>query len=204
MKGRTLALASALAALCMGVLMLPGCGETASARSELDQMWENGGCYGLWVGNVEVIPSRPAELPPVFFEEMPPTAAVPVDGQGRPLAMDPAKINKPLWVFANQIDIQNLSDKVHDAQTAGRPIVIFGAETNSIEQLFGQTSAWNSLAPTETAWSWLPWMARPLTVGGMAIAPGEHLSSRDRQMRYYLFMVESTLRLEPPDMSGGQ
>jgi hypothetical protein len=179
--------------VCLATLTFWGCGEASSV----------GPLYGLWAGNVETLPSQPTQLPAVFFEEAPAAAAVPVGSQGRPLLMEPARINKPLWIFADQVDLQSLSDTIHAAQAADRPIVIIHADPSSIEDLFGRTTDTStSNDPAYVAWAWLPWMTDPPTRSTLLIADNEDLSDEELQWKYYAFMVGSTLQLELPDTIG--
>ena len=176
-----------------GILLLSGCGNTA------DQTAKQGLYYGLWAGNVEVVPARPTEFPARFFEKAPATRRMPIDSQGRAVVMDPTKMKKPFWVFADQVSLQSVADKIHAAMTAGRPIVIVGADQSSIEEVFGQTldSHLSSNVPlTRTAWSWLPWMTQRLTEGSLLSAWNP--ATAQGQALYYEFMVDSTLRLDSP------
>lgn len=137
----------------------------------------------------------------VFFEKAPTAAAVPLDSQGRPLVMDPAKVNEPLWIFADQIDLLSVSGKIHDAQAAERPIVILGADVSSIGKVFRQPiDTTPSAGGSRTAWSRLPWMTQRPTLSSMLAVPDDSLSTEGQ---YYAFMVDSTVALAPPDMAGG-
>ena len=182
-----------ITAICLGVLLLSGCGDP------VDRTAKQGFYYGFWVGNVEVAPSRPSDLPARFFEEAPATGRVPLDSQGLPVIMDPAKVKKPLWVFADQVSLQSVADAIHAAMAAQRPIVIVGADQSSIEHVFGQTvnSCLSSDVPvTRIAWSWLPWMVQHLTEGNLLSVWNP--ATADGQALYYEFLVDSTLRLVPP------
>jgi hypothetical protein len=179
--------------VCTSILLLSGCGNTA------DQTAEQGLYYGLWAGNVEVVPARPTELPARFFEKAPATRRVPLDSQGRATVMDPTKMKKPLWVFADQVSLQSATGKIHAAMSAERPIVIVGADQGSVEEVFGQTldSRLSSDEPlTRTAWSWLPWMTQRLTAGSLLSTWNP--ATAEGQALYYQFMVDSTLRLDSP------
>jgi len=186
--------------VCAGAVLLSGCGTSSSqAGSPVDQIAQQGLYYGLWAGSVEVLPARPTGLPARFFDKAPATARVPVDSQGQPTIMNPAKISKPLWVFADQVSLQSVADKIHAAVAADRPIVIVGADESSIEQVFGQTlnSHLSGDVPLAlVAWSWLPWMTQHLTEGSLGSSSGSSLSTEQGQALYYQFLVNSTLRLD--------
>ena len=187
---------------CVSVLLLSGCGSSSSTQNPADEIAQQGLFYGFWAGNVEVVPSQPSELPALFYEKAPATAAVPLDSQGRPVRMDPRKISKPLWVFADHVSLQDVADKVHAAEAAERPIVIIGAEQSAIEEVFGQTvdSRMSGDMPvTQIAWSWLPWMSPHLTEGQLVTATDGKPSTEEMRAKYFEFMVDSTMRLAPPE-----
>jgi hypothetical protein len=187
------------AALCMLLATAAwGCGGL-TMDSAADRIGDQGFYYGLWADNVEVIPSHPTILPADFFDKKPAIARIPVDSQGQPLMMDPAKINRPLWVFADEVSLQSVADTIHAAQAANRPIVIVGAEESLVEEILRESSPWTAPAdipPARIGWSWLPWMASRLTAGQLGSASGWNPSSEERSAAYYQFLVESTLRLE--------
>jgi hypothetical protein len=187
---------------CLAALGVVGCAQGSSAGGEMVQAMEKGYCFGLWAGNVETIPERPTQLPQLFFTEAPATADVPLDYQGRPLYVDPATIKKPLWVFADQVDLLSISDQIHAAQRAGRPIVVLGADAVSIAKVFGESVGANPAGvPAGTvAWSSLPWSTQPLSRGFMTAEEG--FSREELQAVYYLFMASTTLEAYPPETTG--
>lgn len=119
--------------------------------------------YGLWAGNVEVLPLDTAHLPPAFKEK--PTAATtvrPTADDGTPPLMNIDEIKEPVWVFADQVDLEANGSAIERARVEGRPVVIYGARKDQVEQALGVDGTTFALAPdvpsNKQIWAWLPWM----------------------------------------------
>lgn len=86
--------------------------------------------WGLWAGVVETIPERPASLSASFYEVPSTSTTVHTDAY-----MDIGEIEKPLWVFADEVDLADCVDEIHQALGEGRPVVVAEASPQEVQEL---------------------------------------------------------------------
>lgn len=89
--------------------------------------------FGLWAGNVESLPAKPASLPPHFLtppQEIEAFAAQ--NDEGTPLVLPALGVKTPLWVVADEVELPEVGAKIEAAMKDERPVVISGADEDEV------------------------------------------------------------------------
>ncbi len=85
---------------------------------ELRQAWRDRFLEGLWSGNVDTVPERPASLPSEFWKEPDNPLEIPND-------LDPSfEEGTPLWIFTNELPLERVLS-VFDEESGKRPVLVF-------------------------------------------------------------------------------
>ena len=107
---------------------------------ELRQAWRDEFLEGLWSGNVDTIPARPASLPPEFWEE-------PANPLEIPSNLDPSFTEgKPLWIFANELALQEVLS-AFQRESARRPVVVLAPPAELLDRVGATTHQGQELEP---------------------------------------------------------
>lgn len=113
---------------------------------------------GYWSGNVETIPTKTSDLSDFFYDGPTPSRAVLRDSNGMPLEMDPVRIERPVWVFGDEIDVASHADEVRMAKNDGRPVLFYGTHVSDATDALGLERQGESYAPLDRLIvAWLPW-----------------------------------------------
>ena len=132
---------------------------TTYSPAEIARQWYQDGAYmGYWAGNVETIPAESKHLPDFFFSG--PTPSVPIirDGEGKPLQEDPSAVNRPLWVFGDEVRVGDYVDRIRQAMKDGRPILFYVTRVaDAVSALQLKQQVWTDTPLDRLIVEWLPW-----------------------------------------------
>ena len=123
------------------------------------QQWYDSGFYrGFWAGTVETIPVEGAHLPDFFFSAPTPSAPIRTDGSGQPIQKDPAEIKKPLWIFGDEVRVDDYLDQIRQAKQDQRPVLFYATSVADAARALRVEADVDTDAPVERLIVfWLPW-----------------------------------------------
>jgi hypothetical protein len=141
-----------------------------------------GEVWGLWAGNVDVLPAHTTRLPAEFYQRPAAAETIHLPANARDsLFASPDGIPKPLWVFFGEVTVDQVRVQVVAAKAAGRPVFLVGAADDVVKQLLGAPSPGSSSTSTP-GWSraraiafWTPREPREVRQG--VILPASEASS---------------------------
>lgn len=158
------------------------------------QEWYDSGFYmGFWAGNVETIPVESAHLPDFFFSGPTPSRAARTDGSGQAVQKDPAEINKPLWIFGDEVRIDDYLDRIRQAKQDQRPVLFHATSvTDAARALQVEAEVGTDTPLDRLIVFWLPWNTTADGLSGTWQWTGGGRSSPENVM---LALVEASLEI---------
>jgi len=203
------------------ILDSPGVQATMVPGSDVPNIvWPQGQDWGLWAGNVEVLPESTMHLPPEFYTgPATPATAPDLPQYLRDAGMSfkpPSEIEKPLWVFADEVDIDQVADEISAAREAGRPVLVVNVQSNAAAAALGVDIEGNvregdvfrgqEAAPNLVV-AWIPWREYPLSLGpitprGYWASPDVTIPANPDPETVYAFLAPATLydRTQPVEI----